>query len=133
MNVLLQNVSRVLKEVDESTLFHELVLVVDTDVLHLFFRMNQMSGLFLFYLVNPLVGQLLELVASVDVVEDGEFRSKHEGKVAGLDETDVPGDQELVVEDHTTEPFVVRPATHSRDSSNRSNVCKEENKSTTRS
>lgn len=133
MNVLLQNVSRVLKEVDESTLFHELVLVVDTDVLHLFFRMNQMSGLFLFYLVNPLVGQLLELVASVDVVEDGEFRSKHEGKVAGLDETDVPGDQELVVEDHTTEPFVVRPATHSRDSSNRSNVCEEENKSTTRS
>jgi len=133
VNVLLQNVSRVLKEVDESTLFHELVLVVDTDVLHLFFRMNQMSGLFLFYLVNPLVGQLLELVASVDVVEDGELRSKHECKVAGLDETDVPGDQELVVEDHTTEPFVVRPATHSRDSSNRSNVCEEENKSTTRS
>jgi len=95
--------------------------------------MNQMSGLFLFYLVNPLVGQLLELVASVDIVEDSELRSEHECEVAGLDETDVPGDQELVVEDHTTEPFVVRPAAHSRDSSNRSNVCKEENKSTTRS
>lgn len=91
-----------------------------------------MSSLFLFYLVNPLVGKLLELVASINIVEDCELRSEHEGKVAGLDETDIPGDQELVMEDHTTEPFVVRPAAKSRDSSNRSDVCKEENKSATR-
>jgi len=105
--MLFQNVPRVLKVVDESTLFHELELVVDTDVLHLLLGVNEMSRLLLFDLVNPLVGQLLKLVASVDVVEDGELRSKHECKVAGLNETDVPGDQELVVEDHTSEPFVV--------------------------
>jgi len=133
VNVLLQDLPRVFEVVDESTLLHELELVIDTDVFHLFFGVNEMRGLLFFYLVNPLVGQLLELVARVDVVEDGKLRSEQECKVARLDETDVPGDEELVVEDHTTEPFVVGPASHSCNSCNRSDVREEEDKSTTRS
>jgi len=133
VNVLLQNLPRVFEVVDESTLLHELELVIDTDVFHLLFGVSKMRGLLFFYLVNPLVGQLLELVARVDVVEDGKLRSEQECKVARLDETNVPGDQELVVEDHTTEPFVVGPASHSCNSCNRSDVREEEDKATTRS
>jgi len=58
-----QDVPRVLEEVDDSTRLYELVLFIDTNVLHLLFGCNQMLSLNLLYSVSPLVAQLLDLIA----------------------------------------------------------------------
>ena len=89
-----------------------------------------MLHLDLFGGVNPLGSHLSDLVLGVDVVEDGEFRSNHVSEVSGLNDTDVPGDEELMVEEHTSEPFVVGPSAHSGEGGDGSDVEEEEDKST---
>ena len=89
-----------------------------------------MVQLHLLHMVHPLGGQLLALVARVDVVEDREFRSGDVGEVLGLTVTDVPGKQELVMEDHTTHVLVVVPTAHSSESDHTSNVEEDEDEPT---
>jgi len=79
--------------------------------------------------IDPLGSHLSDLVLGVDVVEDGELGTNHVGEVSGLNNTDVPGDKELVMEDHSTEPFVVGPTAHSGEGGDGSNVEEEEDKS----
>ena len=92
-----------------------------------------MLHLDLFGGVNPLSSHLSDLVLGVDVVEDGELGSNHVGEVSRLNNTDVPSDKELVMEEHSTEPFVVGPTAHSGERCDGSNVEEEEDKSTSRS
>ena len=72
-----------------------------------------MRHLDFFNFVAPLTDKLLSLVSCVDVVPVGKFGSNKEGEVSHFGHTQVPCDDVLVVEDHATKPFVVRPATHS--------------------
>ena len=125
----LKSSSRVLKVVNKSSLLDELVLSVDAHVFHLGLSVDQVLHLDLLSSVNPLGSHLSDLVLGVDVVEDGELRSDHVGEVSGLNNSDVPSDKELVVEEHTSKPFVVRPAAHSREGSDGSNVEEHEEES----
>ena len=129
VHVTLESISRVAQEVDESTLLDEVVLVVDAHILHLFLSVDEMGGLDLLNGVSPLVAQLLGLVARVDVVENGELGSEEHGEVTGLNVADIPGEEELVMEDHSTEPFVVGPGTETGDTGDSSEVHEHENQS----
>jgi len=117
--VVLNSGSRMTEEVGESSLLDELVFFVDADVLHLFLGVSEVSLLDFFGGVGPLGAKLLGLITRVDVVEDSELGTEHVGEVSDLNEPDVHGNQELVVEDESTDPLVVRPATHSRDRADR--------------
>ena len=61
--------------------------------------------------ISPLHTKLLGLIASVNVVEDGKLRSNEPGKVSCLDVSQIEGEKELVMPDHVSDPFVVRPST----------------------
>ena len=76
--------------------------------------MAQMKCLVLFNNISPLSAQLLCLIASVNIVEDSELGSKHECEVTDFDIAKVEGKQEFMVEDHVTDPFVVRPSSKTR-------------------
>lgn len=74
--MIFQDISRILKEVDKGTLLDEFILFVDAHVFHLLLCFNEMIGLDLFGSVSPLVTELLQFVATVHIVEDGEFGSQ---------------------------------------------------------
>jgi len=97
------------KEVGQSSLLDEVVLLVNANIFHLFFSVDQPSGLDFFSDISPLVAHLLGLVTRVDVVENGKLGTEQEGEVTGLSVSNVPAHEELVVEDESTEPFVVGP------------------------
>ena len=78
--------------------------------------------------VDPLGSHLSDLVLGVDVVENGELGTNHVGEVSRLNNTNVPSDKELVMEEHTSKPFVVGPSAHSGEGSDGSNVEEEEDK-----
>lgn len=130
MHVTLKLDARVFQEVNKSTLLDELVFLGNANIFHLLFSVNQMLHLELFNGISPLVTELLGLVARVNVVENRELGSQHESEMLSFNVTNVPSKEELVMEDHSTEPFVVRPTSESRQSSNRADVSEEEDKST---
>ena len=80
--------------------------------------------------ISPLSSHLSDLVLGVDVVEDGEFGSEHVSEVSGFNNSNVPSDKELMMEDHTSHPFVVRPSSHSGERSDGTDIQEEEDKST---
>lgn len=131
VEVVLELDARVGEEVDHSSLLNEIEFLVKANVLQLLLGVNEVVHLDLLDLVGPLSVELLGLVARVCVVEDGEFGTGHEGKVTGLNVTKIEGDQELVVEDHTSHPLVVGPATEAGDRHNSGDVAEHEDKSTT--
>lgn len=104
----------VCKEVDQGSLLDEVVLIIDANVLHLLLGGDEPLLLCLLSLVSPLCSELLALVSTVDVVEVGEFGTNEESEVTHLADSQVEGEDVLVVEDHTTEPLVMGPATHTR-------------------
>lgn len=101
--------------VDESSLLDVVVFRVDADVLHLLLGVSEVSQLFLLGNISPGAGELLGLIARVDVVEDGELGTDEVSEVTDLNVAEVEGDEELVMEDHATDPFIVGPAAESRD------------------
>jgi hypothetical protein len=92
--------------------------------------MHKVHHLAFFSDIGPLAGELLGLVTSVNVVEDGKLGTKHEGEVADFCVANVDSEEVLVVEDHVTDPLVVRPATKARDRGDGTNVGEHENEST---
>ena len=82
--------------------------------------------------ISPLVAHLLSLVARVNVVENGELGSEHKGEVLSFRVADVPAQEELVVEDESTNPLIVRPSSQARERSNGTNIGKQENETTAR-
>jgi hypothetical protein len=115
MEVLLEVQLLIGEVVDESSLLDVIVLRVDADVLHLLLGVGEVSHLLLFGNVSPGAAELLGLVAGVHIVEHGELGTDEVGEVADLDVTEVESNEELVMEDHATDPFIVRPAAESRD------------------
>jgi len=111
VHVVLKGGAGVAQEVDEGSLFDELVLLVNTDVFHLFLGVDEVSDLRLLDNISPLLAQLLGLVARVHIVEDGELGSHEESEMTHFHVGDEVGDQELMVEDHTSQPLVVVPST----------------------
>lgn len=73
--------------------------------------MNKVNHLLFFDDISPLHTKLLGLIASVNVVEDGKLGSNEPGKVSCLDVSQIEGKKELVMPDHVSDPFVVRPST----------------------
>ena len=108
--MVLQVRSLISQEVNKSTLLHEIVLIVKSHVIHLFFRVSQVNRLLLLTSVSPLSTELLHLIVAVNVVEDREFGTRQPVEVADLCPTEVETNHELVVEDHASDPLVVGPA-----------------------
>lgn len=113
MEVLLKVKFFVSQEVNQCSLLYVLIFRVNPEVLHLLFSSSQVSQLFFFSNVSPHGAQLLGLVSSVDIVEVGELGAKEVREMSGFDNTKVPGEDEFVMEDHTSDPLIVRPSSHS--------------------
>jgi len=74
-----------------------------------------MDGSLCFDNIRPLSTQLLHLVSGVNVVESGEFWTWEPVEMTNFSVTKVVTDHELVMENHISNPLVVRPSTHSSD------------------
>ncbi len=83
--------------------------------------------------ISPLRAQLLGFVPCVYVVEDSEFGTEHEWEVTSFDIANVECQQKFAMEDHVPDPFVVGPATKTGDRSNRANVSKQKDKTSSAS
>ena len=72
--------------------------------------------------IESTLKQVIEYIASPDlqiiVVENGEFWSWNSGKMFNLNITNVKGNEELVMPDECSEPFVVFPSSESRNGIN---------------
>ena len=132
VEVTLESLARSSHEVDERSLLHEVVLTVDAHVLHLLLGGDEPLHLSLLCDIGPLVDELLALVPRVGVVEVGELGSDQEREVTHLGHTQVESNDVLVVEDHTTEPLVVRPAAHAGQRGDGTHVEEEEDETATR-
>jgi len=130
VEVVLDVAALVGQEVDESSLLDEVVLGVDANVLDLLLGGDEPFHLGLLGVVSPLGNELLALVASVHVVELSELRANHEGEVTQLRDTEVEGKDVFVMEDHSSEPLVVRPRAHARKGCDGTNVEEEEDETT---
>ncbi len=117
----------------QGPLLHIVILAVYANVLHLFFGVAEVSELLLLGDVGPLAAQLLGLVARVDVVEDCELGPDEVGEVADLDVAQVECNEEFVMEDHATNPFVVGPAAEPRDGVDGADVEEDEEEAAARS
>ena len=131
--MVLKPLTRVCKEVNQSTLLHKVIFFVDAYIFHLLLGLLKVLHLSLFTGVSPLASELLGLVESVSIVEVSELWSEHEREVADLEETNVPGDQELVMVDETSDPLVVGPAAQSGDGGDRTDVGEQEDQTTSAS
>lgn len=119
------------EEVDHSSLLDEVVLSVETHVLHLLLGVDEMSHLELLSHISPLGSELLGLVSSVCIVENSKLGTGKPSEVTGLDVTEIEGDQELVMEDHTSDPLVVGPTSEAGDRDNGADVAEHEKETTT--
>ena len=122
---------RVGEEVDKSSLLDRFILTINTVVLKLLLGVSQMLVLDHLDLISPLVTKLAVLIVSVHIVEHGELWTNEVSKVTNLNQTNVEGNKELVMPDHSSEPVIVLPTTKSRDGVDRSDVKTKENKTST--
>lgn len=105
---------RVCEEVDQSSLLNKFVLTINTVVLKLFFGVSQCLVLNHLSMISPLVAKLLVFIVGICVVEDRELGTQEHGEVTNLHLTDVVGNQELVMPDHSSKPVIMLPTSHSR-------------------
>jgi len=133
VHVMLEVGSGVGEEVDKSSLFDEVVLLVDANVLDLLLRGGQVLHLHLFNVISPLGDELLALISRVHVVEVSELGSDHEREVTSLRDTQVQCKDVLVMEDHTSNPLVVGPATEAGEGGDGADVEPDEEDTTARS
>ena len=131
--MVLKPLTRVGKEVNQSTLLHKVIFFVDAYIFHLLLGLLKVLHLSLFTGVSPLASELLSLVESVGIVEIGELWSKHEGEVSDLHVANEPAHQKFVMPDHSTDPFIISPSSHSREGSNGTNIEEQEDKTTSAS
>ena len=117
------------EEVDEGSLLNILVFLVNSVILQLLLSVSQVLVLNHLGGISPHVGQLSELVLTVDIVENGELWTDEVGEVSNLNVTKIVSKEELMMPDHGSEPVVVFPTTESRDGVDGGNVGSEENKS----
>lgn len=65
--------------------------------------------------IGPLVSELSVFITGVGVVENREFWSWNSSEMFNLNITNVKGNEELVMPDECSEPFVVFPSSESGD------------------
>ena len=111
--MLLNSMSLRSEIVLKGILLDVVILIIDGEILHLLFGGNEMSLLRLLDNIIPGGEELSHLILSVSVVPVGELWSNNEGEVTSLHDGQVETEDILVVEDHTTNPFVVGPSSHS--------------------
>jgi len=129
MEVSLEVESGVDQVVLESSLLNKLVFIMDSHVLDLFLRLLEVLVLLLFDNISPLVHQLLELVLGEHVVEDSELGSGKPSEVSDLNVSNVESKKELMVEDKSSDPFIMVPSSELSNSCDSSNVGSEEDNS----
>jgi len=81
--------------------------------------------------ISPLVCQLAVLVVSVHIVERGKLWTDKVCEVTNLNQTNIEGNEELMMPDHSSEPVIMLPTTKSRDGVDRCDVKTEENNTST--
>ena len=113
VKVLLHVQFLVCQVVHEGSFLDIIVFSIETDIFHLFLGVSEVSELLLLSHISPHAAELLGFVSSVNIVEDCEFGPNKVGEVSDLNVSKVECDQVLVVEDHATDPFVVRPPSES--------------------
>lgn len=72
-----------------------------------------MLRLLLFALISPLRSELLDFVSSVHIIEGSELGTSEIGEVPSLDVSKIEGNQIFVMPDHSSNPLVVGPSSHS--------------------
>ncbi len=115
--------------VDQRSLLYEVVLSLDSNVVHLLFGVHEMLGLFLFGNISPHGAELLSLVSRVHVIEHSKLGSEEVSEMSDFDVSEIEGNQELVMPDHASGAFVVGPSSESRDGVDSRDVEKYEKKS----
>ena len=113
---------RVCEEVDQSSLLNKFVLTINTVVLKLFFGVSQCLVLNHFSMISPLVAKLLVFIVGICVVEDRELGTQKHGEVTDFHLANIVGNQEFMMPDHSSEPVIVLPTSHSRHGVNGCNV-----------
>lgn len=131
VEVVLKLVSGLGEVVNKGSLLNVLVLLGDVVVLHLLLGVLQVFHLNLLDDIGPLGAHLLELVVGVDIVEDGHLWTWNPVEVTGLSNTEVEGNDELVMVEHASDPLVVGPTTKLGEGSNRSDVGEKEDNTAT--
>lgn len=99
--------------VNQGSFLDVVILVLNSHELHLLFGVFQVLSLAFLHSVSPHSDQLVSFIPGVDVVEDSELRTKEVSEMLDFYVSYVEGDEEFVVIDQTTQPFVVRPTSHS--------------------
>ena len=94
------------------------VLLIQSNVFKLLLSMDKVNHLLFFDNISPLHAELLSLVPCVYVVEDSKLWSNKPGEVSSFDITKVKGQKELMVPDHVSDPFIMRPPSETRDAGN---------------
>jgi hypothetical protein len=120
------------KEVDQCSLFDEFVLTINAVVLELLLGVSQVLVLDHLNIIGPLARELLVLVVGVHIVEDREFRTHEVSEVTDFNQTNIVGNEELMMPDHSSKPVIVLPTTESRHGVDGRNIKSEENDSSTR-
>jgi len=123
----------VVNEIHNSPLLDEFIFLINSVIFQLFFGVSQMSILLQLNAIGPLICHLLEFVVGVDIIEYWELWTEEEWEMSGLDESNVEGNKELVMPDHSSEPVIVFPSTKSGNGVDWSNVQEHEQKSSSRS
>ena len=132
MEVSLEVRARSCHVVDEGSLLDEVVFTVDVNILNLLLGLAQVHGLGLLNHISPLRSKLSHLVSSVLVVEDGEFGTGQPSEMTNLNVAKIEGNEELVVEDHTTDPLIVRPSAQARNGADGGDVSEHHDEATAR-
>jgi hypothetical protein len=101
------------EEISKSSLLDKVIFIVDSHVFHLLFGGSEEFSLDHFSCISPLGAHLLHFITRIHVVERSELGSHHECEMSDFTETNVPSDKELVMEDHTSNPFIMRPSSQS--------------------
>ncbi len=70
-----------------------------------------MSHLLFLNNIGPLDPKLQDFISKINIVEYCDFGTGQLSKVTSFNVAQIEGKAELVMEEHTTNPFVVRPAT----------------------
>lgn len=73
-----------------------------------------MGMLFFFANIGPHCAELLGLVSGIDIVENCEFGTEEVSEMSDFSISNVEGDEILMMPDHSSEPFIVRPPPESR-------------------
>lgn len=114
MEVMISTQFGICQEIYESPLFYKFVFLIDSIILKLLFGMDEMLVLNHLHVISPLVSQLSIFIVCKCTVEYGELWTNHESEMSNLNEAYIISNKEFMMENHSSEPFIMLPSTKSR-------------------